>query len=194
MSMQLLVSTQVLAALMLALCSAALCAEKEPPIRRSDVVFMGNKGVEVTRAYGGTVVSWGGRPWADNKKALAAHHTRVQAIRALGVRYCPGAAFRTAFKGMIDFAPKDFMDSVCRTLDGKPILVPWLWDHKQKDGHPAYWFCTNAPGYRAYLKHQVKLCMSTPAEGLHIDDYAGTAGTEWRGGCFCRHCMAAFRE
>ncbi len=162
------------------------------PIKRSDVVFMGNKGVEVTKAYGGTVISWGGRPWGDNKKALDGFAQRTQAVRALGVRLLPAAAFRTAFAGMIDFDP-NFMDSVCRTFDGKPILVPWLWDHKHK-GHPAYWFCTNAPGYRAYLKHQVKLCMSTPVDGLHIDDYNGTAGTEWRGGCFCRYCMAAFRE
>ena len=154
---------------------------------------MGNKGVPITTAYGGTVISWGGRPWADTKKALDAHATRVQAARALGVRYLPAAAFRTAFKRMIDFDPDHFMDSVCRTLDGEPILVPWLWDHKHKDGHPAYWFCTNAPGYRTYLMHQVKLCVSTPVEGLHIDDYNGTAGTDWRGGCFCRHCMAAFQ-
>jgi hypothetical protein len=85
------------------------------------------------------------------------------------------------------------MDSVCRTLDGQPITVPWLWDHKHK-GNPAYWFCTNSPSYREYLKSQAKLALSADMDGLQIDDYAGTAGTHSQGGCFCRWCMAAFRE
>jgi len=162
-------------------------------IKRSDVVFMGNKGAKIHKIYGGTVVSWGGRPWGDRQKAIEQYRKRVNAAHELGMRYCGGAAFRTAFRNMIDFDP-NFMQSVCRALDSSPILVPWLWDQKHRKGYPAYWFCTNAPGYRKYLKHQVKLIMSADLEGLHIDDYNGTAGTEWRGGCFCPHCMKAFRE
>ena len=34
--------------------------------------------------------------------------------------------------------------------------------------------------------------MTAGPDGLHIDDYRGTAGTvTWLSGCFCRHCMAA---
>lgn len=161
-------------------------------VRRSDVVFMGVKSEDEYRRYGGTIVSWGGRPWGDNVKAVTRFREQVELSHALGMKHCGGAAFRTAFAGMIDFDP-DFMDSVCRDLDGKPILVPWLWDHKHK-GHPAYWFCTNAPGYRKYLRNQIRLLCQANIDGLHIDDYNGTAGAEWQGGCFCRHCMAAFRE
>ncbi|NOZ22362.1 MAG: hypothetical protein GXP25_14880, partial [Planctomycetes bacterium] len=108
--------------------------------------------------------------------------------------YCGGAAFRTAFAAMMDFDP-NWRDSRCLTIEGEPITIPWLWDHKhKKTGEPAYWFCTNAPGYRKFLKWQVMLAMKADVDGLHIDDYNGTAGTEWYGCCFCKYCMAAFTE
>jgi len=180
------------AAVLLCLTTGTALAAEARTIKKSDVVFMGAKTADIYKVYGATLVSWGGRPWGDNEKAIKSFEERVRTAHELGMRYCAGAAFRTAFAKMIDF-DENFMDSVCRRLDGEPILVPWLWDHQHK-GHPAYWFCTNSPGYRRYLKFQVKLAMCTDVEGLHIDDYNGTAGTEWRGGCFCKHCMAAFRE
>jgi hypothetical protein len=161
-------------------------------VKRSDVVFMGAKDAEVYQAYGATLVSWGGHAWSESDAAVAQFKQRVDTAHSLGIRYCAGLAFRTAFAGMIDF-DDDFVSSVCRTLDAEAIVVPWLWDHEHK-GHPAYWFCTNAPGYREYLRHQTRQAMVTDVEGLHIDDYNGTAGTDWRGGCFCPHCMAAFRD
>ncbi|MDH7571559.1 MAG: hypothetical protein QHJ73_18435, partial [Armatimonadota bacterium] len=177
--------------LSLLLLSAPL-ADGQARVKRSDVVFMGPKSPDVYRAYGATMVSWGGTAGSDDERAVAAFRQRVKEAHDLGIRYCAGLAFRTAFARMIDFDP-NFMESVCRTLDGEPIRVPWLWDHQHK-GHPAYWFCTNAPGYRAYLRHQTRLALQTEVEGLHIDDYNGTAGTEWRGGCFCRACMEGFRQ
>ncbi len=178
------------------LAAASSWAQERKPmsIKRSDVVFMGSSSVEAYRQYGTTVVSWGGRPWGDTERATDQFRRRVKAAHELGIGYLPGAAFRTAFTQMIDYDPQ-FEDSICRSLEGEPILVPWLWDHKHKDGHPAYWFCTNSPAYGAYLKHQIENAFAEDAEGLHIDDYAGTVGTRWAGGgCFCRHCMAAFRE
>ncbi|MGQ9731526.1 MAG: hypothetical protein ACUVX8_09675 [Candidatus Zipacnadales bacterium] len=161
----------------------AVSQPQEMRVKHSDVVFMGAKEGKIYEAYGATMVSWGGFAWKQ----------RVKEAHDRGLRYCAGLAFRTAFAGMIDFDEAHFMDSVCRTLEGEPITVPWLWDHEHK-GYPAYWFCTNAPGYRAYLRHQTEQAMVADVEGLHIDDYNGTAGTEWQGGCFCPSCMAAFRE
>ena len=163
-------------------------------LKRSDVVFMGPSGPEVCKEYMATVVSWGGRPWGTTEGALKHFNDRARAIRGLGIKYLPGAAFRTASAGAIDHDPEGFKDSICYSLHGEPILVPWLWDHEHK-GHPAYWFCTNAPGYRDYLRAQMKDAFAAGAEGLHIDDYGGTFGSRWAGGgCFCRHCLAAFRE
>jgi hypothetical protein len=162
-------------------------------LKRSDVVFMGPSAPDVYEQYGCTVVSWGGRPWGGTEAAINSFRARVEAAHDLGIRYLPGAAFRTAFAGMIDYDPR-YMNSVCRSLEGEPITVPWLWDHEHK-GNPAYWFCTNAPGYRDYLRYQMENAFVAGAEGLHIDDYAGTSGAHWAGGgCFCEHCMAGFRE
>ncbi len=165
----------------------------ERAVKRSDVVFMGRKDREVYEAYGATMVSWGSRPWKDSEQAIEQFRKQVQTAHDLDIRYCTGVAFRTAFRGMIDF-DDNWRDSLCLNAEGEPFTVPWLWDQKHKDGHPAYWFCTNAPGYRKYLKWQVMMAMKVDCEGLHIDDYNGTAGTEWRGGCLCKYCVEGFRE
>lgn len=146
----------------------------------------------IREIYDATVVSWGGMAGKDDVKPIVEFRNRVQDAHDLGMRYCQDAAFRTGFARMIDFDPK-WRDRLCLNIEGKPIMIPWLWDQKHKDGHPAYWFCTNAPGYREYLKWQVRMDMTAKVEGLHIDDYNGTAGTEWHG-CFCPHCMKAFTE
>jgi len=161
-------------------------------IKPSDVVFMYPGSPELFREYSATVVAWGGRPWSGDQKAVEEWRRRIADARALGVRYRGNVDFRVAFAGMIDFDP-NFMNSVCRTLDGQPITVPWLWDRKHK-GNPAYWFCTNSPSHREYLKSQARLALSADMDGLQIDDYGGTAGTHSQGGCFCRWCMAGFRD
>ncbi len=165
----------------------------ENVIQHSDVVLMGANSLELYRIYGATVVSWGGRPWSNAPAAIKEFRDNVQAAHELGIRYCSGAAFRTDFAAMIDFDPQ-WRDCRCLNIEGQPITIPWLWDQKHKDGYPAYWFCTNTPGYRDFLKSQVKAGMTAKVEGLHIDDYDGTAGTEYHGACFCPHCMKAFTE
>jgi hypothetical protein len=95
---------------------------------------------------------------------------------------------------MIDFSPDDFLDAACRNFEGKPFVVPWLWDHKHK-GQPAWWWCTSSPLYRKYLESRIARMMKAPLDGLHIDDYRGTSGAvTWLSAGFCRHCTAGFRE
>ncbi|MHC4177254.1 MAG: hypothetical protein ACYSWU_07095, partial [Planctomycetota bacterium] len=152
-------------------------------IRRSDVVFMYDN-PKMYEAYGCTVLGWSGR-------ANAGH---IRAAHSKGVRlFSTSVGFRTEFRRVIDFSP-DFLDAACRNLAGEPFIVPWLWDHKYKD-QPAWWWCTNSPLYRKYLDSRLVEVMKTEPDGLHIDDYTGTAGTvTWRSGCFCRYCLAGFRE
>ncbi len=156
---------------------------------------MGAKEPGIYQAYGATMVSWGGQARQDTPEAVADFvKQRIEPAHQLKLRYCPGLAFRTAFAGMIEFDAR-FADSITRDLDGRPINVPWLWDHKHQEKrsgqvHPAYWFCTNAPGYQAYLRDQTKRAVVGHADGLHIDDYGGTSGCP--GGCFCPYCLVAF--
>jgi hypothetical protein len=152
-------------------------------IRRSDVVFMYDN-PDRYAAYGCTVMGWAGH--ADPQRVELAH--------SKGVRlYSCSVGFLTEFAGAIDFSP-DFLDAACRDFEGKPYLVPWLWDHKHK-GQPAYWWCSNSPLYRRYLEKRLAETMAAKPDGLHIDDYRSTSGSvTWLSGGFCRHCMAAFRN
>ena len=82
--------------------------------------------------------------------------------------------FLTESAASIDFSP-DFLDAACRNFEGKPFVVPWLWDHKHK-GQSAWWWCTNSPLYRKYLEQRLAEVMKAQPDGLHIDDYRGTSG------------------
>lgn len=164
----------------------AKTTDGSPPelaLRRSDVVFMYDNLAKYER-YGCTVMGWAGH--RDAKHVAEAH---AKGIRLFSI----SIGFRTEGRGVMDFTEK-FLDAACYNLDGKPIRVPWLWDHQYR-GHPYYWWCTNSPEFRRYLDHRLQQVMAAQPDGLHIDDYTGTAGcVSWLGGCFCRYCMAGFRE
>ncbi|MFA0782577.1 hypothetical protein, partial [Fervidibacter sacchari] len=168
---------------------------ERPQLKASDVVFMyAPRDPALYDAYAGTVVGWAGRARSKSTQDAQWFRQRVEEAQRRGLRYCGSVDFVVDFAGFIDFCPDRFMEAVCRDLDGNPITVPWLWDHRYK-GHPAYWFCTNNPDYRAYLRDQVERACLAPIDGLHIDDWRGTAGcSAWFGGCFCRHCMEGFRN
>jgi hypothetical protein len=152
-------------------------------IRHSDVVFMYDD-PKLYETYGCTVLGWAGDA---SLKHIDDSHTK-------GVRqFSTSVGFLTEFSRVIDFSP-DFLDAACRNFEGKPFVVPWLWDHKHK-GQPAWWWCTNSPLYRKYLEQRLAETMKAKPDGLHIDDYRGTSGAvTWLSACFCRHCMAAFRD
>jgi hypothetical protein len=158
-------------------------AAKPPTLVRSDVVFMYDN-PKLYRDYGCTVLGWAGGE--DPKRVAEAH--------AAGVRlFCASVGFRTEAAGVIDYTP-DFLDAACRNFSDKPFVVPWLWDMKHK-GQSAWWWCTNSPVYRRYLDHRIQSMMKADLDGLHIDDYTGTAGAvTWLSACFCRHCMTQFRD
>jgi len=140
------------------------------------------------------VVGWGGRTGSRDEAAVARWNRKVQEAHQRNMQYCGSIDFLVDVRAFIDFAPDTFMESVCLDLDGKPLRVPWLWDHEYK-GHPYYWFCFNDPVYRKYLRAQVERVCLAPVDGLHIDDYAGTSHcSEFNHGCFCQHCIVGFRN
>ncbi len=165
---------------------AAEVTDWPPPeltLRRSDVVFMYDNPAKY-EVYGCTVMGWAG---GQNPKRVAEAHAKGLRLFAISI------GFRTEGRGVMDFT-ETFLDAACYDLDGKALTVPWLWDHKYR-GHPYYWWCTNSPEFRRYLANRLQQVMAAQPDGLHIDDYTGTAGcVTWHGGCFCRHCMAAFRQ
>ncbi|MCS7187101.1 MAG: hypothetical protein RMK89_09135 [Armatimonadota bacterium] len=168
---------------------------ERPKLNASDVVFMYvPRNEALYEAYSGTVVGWAGRARSKNQQDVQWFRQRVEEAQKRGLRYCGSVDFVVDFAGFMEFRPESFAEAICRDLDGNPITVPWLWDHQHK-GHPAYWFCTNNPDYRAYLRDQVERACVAPIDGLHIDDWRGTSAcSAWFGGCFCRYCMEGFRN
>lgn len=182
--------------ILILLLSAAQANDSGPsrPLNHSDVVFMGGADKAVYEAYATTVVDWGGHAWSDNDKAKTEFRTRVKLAQDLGIQYNAGIGMLTEFLGMIKSC-SEHERAICRTLDGKPITVPWLWDHKV-DGQlgKAWWFCSNSPLYQKYLRDLTARAMAGEPDGYHIDDFGGTTGTFWMGGCFCESCMPLFRD
>ncbi len=164
------------------------------PLKHSDVVFMGGGSKETYEAYAATVVDWGGHAWGTEEKAKAEFRARVKLAQELGIQYNAGIGMITEFLGMIKSCP-EHERAICRNLNGKAITVPWLWDHKV-DGQLGknYWFCSNSPLYQKFLRDRTALAMAGEPDGYHIDDYGGTTGTVWSGGCFCESCMPLFRD
>jgi hypothetical protein len=191
-----LVPPATAAILILALTGIGAAAEPPAiqPLSRSAVVFMGGSTPELYAAYGATVVDWGGHAWRDQPGSIADFRKRVETAQKMGIQYNAGIGMITEFMGMMDECP-EYERAICRDLEGKPITVPWLWDHKYKGKlGMAYWFCSNSPFYQDYLRRRTKLAMAGQPDGYHIDDYGGTTGSLWQGGCFCESCMAGFRQ
>jgi hypothetical protein len=163
-------------------------------LKHADVVFMGSAKTEVYQAYGATVVDWGGGAWGKNAKAITEFCNRVKTAHDLGIQYNAGIPMVTGFAGMIASCP-EYEKAVCRDIEGKPIFVPWLWDQKYKGKKGFnYWFCSNSPLYQKFLRDRTEAAMTGDPDGLHIDDYGGTTGSLWSGGCFCDDCMGLFRK
>ncbi len=168
-------------------CGAALSADRAAPpaniLRHSDVVFMYDDAKQY-EAYGCTVLGWQGETEAKHIAQAHAHGVRL---------FSTSVGFLTEPFRVIKFTP-DFLDAACRNFEGKPFLVPWLLDHKNKEQR-AWWWCTNSPLYRKYLDMRLAEVAKAQPDGLHIDDYRGASGAvTWLSACFCRHCMAGFRE
>ncbi len=181
----------------LAMVLPAALADNDPPalpLKPSDVVFMGASDKAAYEAYGATVIDWGGHAWGDNEKPKAEFRARVKLAQDLGIQYNAGIGMLTEFGGMVKSCP-EYERAICRTIDGKPVTVPWLWDQKV-DGQTGrnFWFCSNSPLYQKYLRDLTARAMSAAPDGYHIDDFGGTTGAIWGGACYCESCMALFRD
>lgn len=161
---------------------AAAGAAEEPAMRHSEVVFMYSADSEVYEVFDATFMAWSG---ASSEEAVARHHD-------LGMRCAASIWFLTAGAQRLHEDPV-LHEAVVKDFDGDPIEVPWLFDHRH-EGQRTWFGCTNNPDYQEHLREEVRRVMAGGADSLHIDDHLGTAQTvDHMGGCFCEHCMAAFR-
>jgi hypothetical protein len=152
-------------------------------LRGDDVVFMYPAAdPAVYSTYGCTFLAWGG----------AASGTIVRQMESLGI-HSTGSLWCLTAGAELAHKDTDLRDAVCRDIEGKPIPVWWLFDCTF-EGTPTWFGCTNHPAFRALLRQRVAEQIRGGAPGLHVDDHLGTAhSVAFLGGCFCDHCMKAFR-
>ncbi|MCU0917651.1 MAG: hypothetical protein MUC88_24275, partial [Planctomycetes bacterium] len=161
---------------------AASIPDSGPVLRHSEVVFMYAASDDAYRAYDATFVAWGGAETAEKVKR---HHDL--GIRCTGSMWC-----LTAGPEKIHTDPK--LRAACAVdIEGNPVEVPWQFDHTY-EGTKTYFGCTNHPEFQKLCRERVRQAMAGKADGLHVDDHLGTAGSCWNGGGFCDYCMTAFRE
>ncbi len=159
---------------------AAVASDRSPVLRASDVVFMYEGSRETYDTYEATVVAWGGTP---SPASLA---------KAQGLRFFGSVGMVTEFGAYHRRNPERYAEGLCRDVDGQPVPVPWLVDHKSA-GVPFWWCCTRQPLFREFLRERVVQIVKAGADGLHVDDHLGTAGGLWLGLCFCERCVTDFR-
>ena len=163
-------------------------------LKRSDVLITRPCSMDVYRRYRATGLGWGFLPEPD-RRGLPPDEEMMRDVdeaHRCGVKFQGRVELDADWMGMIDF-DSNFMESTVRDLDDRPA-VTW-WAHRYK-GHPPYYFCTNAPGYRHYLMYQLRRVLEAGTDWLMIDSAIPTiASLNARyGGCFCKYCMAGFRE
>ncbi len=163
-------------------------------LKRSDVVITRPCSMEDYRRYRATALAWGFLPEPD-RRGLPPDGEMMRDVaeaHRCGVSFQGRVELDADWMGMIDYDP-DYMESVVRDIDERPQFT-W-WTHRYR-GNPSWHFCTNAPGYRRYLFHQLERVMKAGTDWLMIDSAIPTIGalTARYGGCFCAHCMAGFRD
>jgi hypothetical protein len=163
--------------------AAAPASTPPPTLRHSEVVFMYAADEAAYKAYGATFVGWGG---ADTAEKVKMHHDL--GIRCTGSMWCLTAGAKNLYENA------ELRDAVAKDIEGNPIEVPWLFDHKYKEQKT--WFgCTNHPAFREHCRREVRRVMAGGADGLHVDDHLGVAQSATGfGGGLCDSCIAAFRE
>ena len=160
-------------------------------LKCSDVVLMVDAKPEICAAYGATAVAWGGGPADESQVEM--WKERIKKAREMGIRYaCSNAWMLTATAETLAKDP-GLRQAICLDPYLNPIIPPWLWDHIYEKV-PSYWGCTNNPRFREHLRNRIILAAQAEADGLHLDDHIGSAGTVQIGGCYCGFCMTGFRR
>ena len=163
-------------------------------LKRSDALITRPCSMEDYRRYRATGLAWGFLPEPD-RRGLPPDEEMMRDVdeaHRCHAKFQGRVELDADWMGMIDY-DSNFMESTVRDLNNHPA-VTW-WTHRYK-GHPAYHYCTNAPGYRRYLMQQLRRVMQAGSDWLMIDSAIPTIGAlnARYGGCFCVHCLAGFRQ
>ncbi len=174
--------------------AAASPRDREKAIKYSDVAFAFVFTPEEYKMWHANVLyGWCGHP--ANEAEIPKYVARQQAALEAGVRM--GASI-SAFAGDREwFQQRDpnWKDALWRDADGNYLMYPWV---RPPDPFPPEKgiICTNHPLFLEKKFEEADLAMAVKPYAFHLDDPLGTA-TVLRAkspGCFCRYCLAGFRE
>lgn len=83
-------------------------------------------------------------------------------------------------------------EACCRDLDGQPLLTDWVICPDRE--HICHFMDRNNPVWREYLKAIIRIQIDAGVAGVQLDESETPLGAFGYGGCFCKDCMAGFRE
>lgn len=85
----------------------------------------------------------------------------------------------------------DYEDLACVNLEGVPVIPTW----KRAWRPPGnLWMCANNPAVESCYVEYLKSCLNAGAQVMQRDEPGGNENAISWGGCFCDHCMRAFRD
>ena len=88
-------------------------------------------------------------------------------------------------------AGSSYADLACLNLRGEPVVPTW-----KRTWRPpgSLWMCVNNSTLEERYLEYLKSCLVAGAQVMQRDEPSGNArAVDW-GGCFCEHCMRAFRD
>ncbi len=185
--------------LILTYCICFMCPaeaqDKQPSgVNKSDIFIARSESEKVFEQYHVTGYTWGFLPHPLNNKTIRKWKRNIKHLQSKGLKFQARIEFDARWENMIDYDPKGFHDDIMRTLEGELLIAPWFKERKYK-GYPAYWFCSNAPGFQEYLRYQAEITWSAKPDSIMLDAQTSTAlSLKWYGGCFCPHCIGGFRQ
>jgi hypothetical protein len=103
-------------------------------------------------------------------------------------RYFPGGLVNSAGESVTDL-----LEECCsRDIHGEPCHAHWVECPDRE--HFCYTMDRNNPVWREYLKAVIRIQIDARVDGVQLDEAELPLTSLQYGGCFCRDCMAGFRE
>ena len=124
--------------------------------------------------------------------------------RWLGLREFSQNRYPALWKSFEDYFPSgvqnsdgapvtDLLEECCsRDIHGAPCHAHWV-ECPDRD-HSCYTMDRNNPVWREYLKAIIRIQIDAGVAGVHLDEAELPITSLQYGGCFCKDCMAGFRE
>jgi hypothetical protein len=138
----------------------------------------------------------------DTARALADFHVNrlewayirdrdfIETCRARGVLF-GGAASSALAHVIMPPGDSDYAALACVDRNGQPVVPTW-----KRTWRPpgSWWMCVNNPTLEVRYLEYLESCLDAGAQVMQRDEPGGNLrAVDW-GGCFCEHCMGAFRE